>query len=421
MINAVKKVHIERSFHIPPLFVNMLNKTRGKGEVSMFKNSKRFAALILCIVCAVSSIRYAKAEQSTPSVDIGSARAALLIDEASGKTLFEANAAEKLPAAGLTRLAALTVICDAFDSGAIAGDTEVSVDETASRIGGTTAFLRAGERMDANSLLLASVMINAGDATHALACAAFGGESNAVAAINSRLAGLGVSAVYSDICGAGQSLSAMELASIARGLIKNQTYSKYGTKFYERISHEGAGETELANPNKLIKQYSGCLGVGTGSSDEAGYCGVFAAKRGESRYIAVVLGAKTGAERFEIGRSLLDYGFSAFRSVRISGAGEAFGSIPVKGSLKREIGAIAGDDTVLLISTSKKEYALETELPESLDAPVQRGDAVGMLTVRGADGEVLAETLLVSDSDAEEAGFLDCVKLIVSKYLRTDG
>ena len=369
-----------------------------------------------------SSIRYTKAEQqAAPSVDIGTARAALLIDEASGKTLFEANAAEKLPAAGLTRLAALTVICDAFDSGAIAGDTAVSVDETASRIGGTTAFLRAGERMDANSLLLAAVMINAGDATHALACAAFSGESNAVAAINSRLAELGVSAVYSDICGANQSFSAVELASLARELINSQTYSKYGTRFYERISHEGAGETELANPNKLIKQYSGCLGVGTGSSSDAGYCGVFAAKRGESRYIAVVLGAKTGAERFEIGRSLLDYGFSSFRSVRISGAGEAFGSIQVKGSLVREIGAIAGDDTVLLISTSKKEYALETELQESLEAPVKRGDAVGMLTVRGADGEVLAETLLVSDSDAEKAGFLDCVRLIVSKYLRTEG
>lgn len=387
----------------------------------MFKNSKRFAALILCIVCAVSSIRYAKAEQSAPSVDIGTARAALLIDEASGKMLFEANSAEKLPAAGLTRLAALTVICDAFDSGAIAEDTAVSVDETAARIGGTTAFLRAGERMDANSLLLASVMINAGDATHALACAAFGGESSAASAINYRLAGLGVSAVYSDICGSGQSLSAMELASIARELIKSPTYSKYGTKFYERISHEGAGETELANPNKLIKQYSGCLGVGTGSSTEAGYCGVFAAKRGESRYIAVVLGAKTGAERFDIGRSLLDYGFSAFRSVRISGVGEAFGSIPVKGSLKREIGAMAGDDTVLLISTAKKEYTLETELPESLDAPVQRGDAVGVLTVRGADGEVLAETVLVSDADAEKAGFIDCVKLIVSSFLRADG
>lgn len=139
----------------------------------MFKNSKRFVALILCIVCAVSSICYANAErQPTSSVDIGTARAALLIDEASGKTLFEANAAEKLPVAGLTRLAALLVICDAFDSGAIGVDAVVSVDETASRIGGTTAFLRAGESMDANSLLLAAVMINAGDATHALASAA---------------------------------------------------------------------------------------------------------------------------------------------------------------------------------------------------------------------------------------------------------
>ncbi|MBR5948001.1 MAG: D-alanyl-D-alanine carboxypeptidase [Clostridia bacterium] len=381
---------------------------------------KGFIALILCMVCAACPICYSTFAEPSKSacVDTGTAKAALIIDASSGKVLFERNASEKLQVGGLTRLAALLVICDAFDGGAIVGDTIVSIDETASRIGGTTAFLRAGENMDANSLMLAAAMINAGDATHALASAVFGGESNGIASINARLAGLGVGAVYSDICGAGQSFSAVELAALARELIKSPTYSKYGTKFYERIAHEGAGETELANPNKLIKQYSGCLGVGTGSSSEAGYCGVFAAKRGESRYIAVVLGAKTGAERFEIGRDMLDYAFSAFRSVRISGAGEAFGSVPVKGSLTREIGAEAGDDTVLLISTAKKEYTLETEIPGSLFAPVKKGDTVGMLTVRGADGEVLAETPLVADKDAPESGFLDCLKLMAAGFIK---
>lgn len=373
----------------------------------------------LCLCSLTSGGVYADSTaQLAAAVDIGSAKAALLIDARSGRALFEYNAAEKLSAAGLSRLAALLVCCEAFDGGAISEETAVSVDDTAARIGGTTAFLRAGETSDAGSLLLAAAMINAGDATHALACASFGGESNAAGAINARLAGLGVSAVYSDICGAGQSFSAVELASIARELIKSRTYLKYSTKYYEHFAHENAGETELANPNKLIKQYSGCMGVGTGSSSEAGYCGVFAAKRGETSYIAVVLGANSGAERFETGRNLLDHGFSAFRSVRISGAGEAFGSIPVKGSLVRSICARTGDDTVLLISTSKKDYTLEAELPKSLEAPVKKGETLGVLTVRGADGEVLAETPLIADEDAPQSVFLDCFMLMLRGYLR---
>lgn len=387
----------------------------------MPKDLKRPIALVCCILFVLCSFcRTGLNAETLPAqtVDTGSARAALLIDASSGRVLFELNSREKLSVAGLTRLAPLLVICEAFDSGAIAGESVVNVDESASRIGGTTAFLRAGESIDANSLLLAAAMINAGDATHTLACAAFGSVTAAVSRINERICAIGVDAVYSDICGAGQSYSALELASVARELIKSPAYSRNGTKFYEHIAHENAGATELANPNKLIKQYSGCLGVGTGSSNDAGYCGVFAARRGESCYIAVVLGAKSGAERFETGRNLLDYGFSAYRSVRIGGAGEGFGSIPVKGSQTREINAIAKDDTVLLISTSKKEYAIETTLPEGLNAPIKKGDEVGMMTVRGADGEVLAETMLVSDRDAEKSSFFDCLKLMLREFAK---
>ncbi len=351
------------------------------------------------------------------AVDIRSARSALLIDASSGKALFERDPSKKLPAAGLARLAPLLVICEAFDRGDISGEMPVTVDEAAARIGGTTAFLRAGETMDAQSLLLAAVMINAGDATHALAAAACGSDTAAISAVNERLAGLGVDSVYTDICGAEQSFSALELAAIASALIKSPTYLKYSTKYYEHISHESAGETELASPNKLIKQYSGCIGVGTGSSASAGYCGLFAARRGESAYIAVVLGAKNGAERFETGRELLDHGFSAFRSVRVSGAGEAFGTVSVSGSLVREINAEAADDTFLLLSMNKREYTLEALLPDSLSAPVEKGERIGTLTVRANDGEVLAETPLVADKSAAKAGFSDFFRIALNGFL----
>ena len=370
---------------------------------------------------AALSVSIAPTALASSGVDAGTARAILVIDAASGRTVLEKNAGAELPAAGLTRLAALLAVCEAFDCGSISVSDTVGVSSAASRIGGTTAFLRTGESIGAESLILAAAMINAGDALHALAEAAFGSETGAVMRINERLASLGAGGDFDSICGEGHALSAMELAAIGAALIKSPTFQKYGSRTYEHISHEAAGETELANPNRLLRQYSGCIGVGTGSSGEAGYCGVFAAKRSETTYIAVVLGAETGAERFELGRRLLDYGFSAFRSVKIGSAGETLGSVPVRGSILWSVPAVSEGDTVLLVRTASSEYTLETELPDFLAAPVEKGKRLGKLIVRNSAGELIAETALVAGLDAPASGFLDCLKLVLNGFVGRSG
>ena len=269
---------------------------------------------------------HTESEKKPEPIAEGEVSAALLAEVGTGRVVYEYNSEEKLPAAGLTRLAALVSVCKGFDEGRLKPGDAVSVSEKAAGIGGTTAFLKAGEQMDAETMLLAAVMINAGDATHSLALAAAGSESAAVQEINACMAGIGVETNFSEICGAGEKLSASELAKIGAALTASESYRKFGTKFYEKIEHNtGAGATELANPNKLVKQYSGCIGVGTGSSTEAGYCGVFAAKRGNTAFIAVVLGAKTSGTRFDCGSALLDYGFASFRSVEINKKGDLFG------------------------------------------------------------------------------------------------
>lgn len=346
------------------------------------------------------------------------ARAFLLVDAASGGAVISENAGEKLPVAGLSRLGALIMICESFDRGEIAPDEGVFVSRAASEVKGTTAFLREGEQMRAGDLLLAASMINAGDATCALAEHIAGGAETAVERINARLSELCVDANFTDICGDGASLSAMDLAAIGAALIKSPTYREYGSRFYEKISHFGAGETELANPNKLIKQYSGCSGVGTGSSKTALYCGVFAAKRGDTEFIAVVLGAPSAAERFTLGRDLMDKGFSSFRTVRVGTAGEEYGTLRVRGSIKGSVAAVSKSDTALLMPTSNSACTSETELPEYLEAPVKAGDEIGALIIRNAEGEIVAKTPLVADADADRASFIDCVKYVLGIFAR---
>lgn len=382
----------------------------------MLKFLKKTAATLLIFVFVLTEAAGVPPAAGEPTA--GNVSAAFLTEINSGSVLFEKSAGQKLPAAGLSRLPALLVICEAFDASEIGRDALVTVDDKAAKIGGTTAFLRAGEQIDAASLLLAVVMINAGDATHALACAACGSEAAAVERINSRLAELGVECTYADICGAGQLFSANELAAIGAALIKSDTYRGLGTKYYETIRHNGAGDTELVNPNKLVKQYSGCIGVGTGSSGDAGYCGVFAAQRGETVMLAVVLGAANSGERFSLASALLDNGFSAHKNIRICSAGERFGTVPVKGSMKTEVSAEAAEELELLLSGAGERCKTETELPEYAEAPILAGDILGRLKVLSSSGEVIAEVPLAAAEDAPAAGFGDCFSYILRLFLR---
>ena len=108
---------------------------------------------------------YTESEKKPEPIAEGEVSAALLAEVGTGRVVYEYNSEEKLPAAGLTRLAALVSVCKGFDEGRLKPGDAVSVSEKAAGIGGTTAFLKAGEQMDAETMLLAAVMINAGDAT----------------------------------------------------------------------------------------------------------------------------------------------------------------------------------------------------------------------------------------------------------------
>lgn len=381
-----------------------------------------FLAAFVFLTClnvktAVMAVKDTSDDDIFSSAEAG---AALLAESHTGRILKQSDADKKLPAAGLAKLPALLIICDAFDSGKLNDKTVVSVSDEAAGIKGTTAFLKSGEQMNAYDMMMAAVMINAGDAIYSLACAAAGTARNAAETINERLKSLEISAVYdsADLCGGNIVLSCRDLSKIGRELLKSRTYNRFGTKFYETITHNtGAGPTELANPNKLIRQYSGCTGLATGSSNAAGYCGVFSATRGNTSYICVVMGAADSRTRFRIGSELLDSGFAAYKSISLAKKGDVIGSIRVTGSLIETVDMVIKEDVYALIENSDSQFKTVKELPEYLEAPVDKDGIIGKILYTDSAGNPIGESVVISSSAVPKAGFMDYVKFIIGWWM----
>ena len=281
---------------------------------------KRALAVILALTLAFAGmVTPAMAVQTdAANFPIGSeeAKSILLAEATSMQTILQKNDAEQYLVAGLCRIPITLVVCEAIDRGELSLDEQIVVGEFASRISGPTAFLEANEKIAVKDLLKSAAMIGAGDAIVAMALKLFGTDQAAALAINERLSALNINATITSLSNTDTKFSAADLAVLGRCLADSPSFTQYSAMYLDGITHENGKETELANPNRLVKTYPGCIGIATGSSAESGYCGVFAVKRSESVMIAVVIGAKNSKERFSLAQSLFDFGSSNYQAVR---------------------------------------------------------------------------------------------------------
>ena len=73
----------------------------------------------------------------------------------------------------------------------------------------------------------------------------------------------------------------------------------------------------LVNTNKLLGDYDGLDGLKTGYTHESKYCLTATAKRDNLRLIAVTMKAETIKDRTSDIKSLLNYGFKNYKSIKV--------------------------------------------------------------------------------------------------------
>ena len=349
---------------------------------------------------------------SAAAVDLNvPAKSALLMDVATGTILYENNAHEALAPASVTKVMTMLLIMEAIDSGRIHWDDTVTASETAAAKGGSQVYLKAGETMTVSDMLKAIAVSSANDCACAMAEHLAGSESAFVDAMNARAKELGMNDTHFVNCtglddapeAKDHLTSAHDIAVMSRELLKNHPdIKKFTTIWMETLRN---GTFGLSNTNKMVRFYSGCTGLKTGFTSSAGYCLSASAQRDGMELVAVVMGSESSKERFAACKSMLDYGFANFAVVSPEAEQEL--TIPVNLGKADAVTAIPSEASTLLVDKSQASSVnIKTELEESVDAPVSKGQRLGTMTISVGE-QVLKQIPLVAETGVEKLSFSD--------------
>lgn len=375
---------------------------------------KRLFAVLLAVVIigasAVSAGALGEGDISAP--------AAVLMDADTGKILYEKNAHEQRACASITKVMTLTLVMEAVDSGKIHMDDVVTASAHAASMGGSDIWLEEGEQMTVDDMIKATAVASANDAAVALAEFICGTEDDFVAAMNEKAKALGMDDTTFMNCNGldeeGHITSAYDVALMSRELIKHEKIFDYTNIWLDSLR---GGETQIVNTNKLLRSYDGITGLKTGTTGEAGACISATAERNGLSLIGVVLGADSGKERFRDAATLLDYGFANFESIEL-GLEEELAPITVEGGMEDEVSISCEGVTGLTVPKGEGKGITQTvDIPESLTAPVRKGDIVGRV-VFTLNGEELASFDVTANDDVEEKSFGSVLNLLLRSLIK---
>ena len=349
---------------------------------------------------------------------------AILCEASTGQVIFEKNADERRPVASVNKVMTILLTLEAVDDGRVSLEDQVTVSPRAASMGGSQAFLDAGERYKLRELLKTVIVASANDSAVALAEHLAGTEESFVRLMNTRAEELGLTNTHYANC---TGLPAQEHYTTARDVAKlsaqldlHPIYYRYSTIWMDEIKHRGGRVTSLTNTNRLIRFYPGCDGYKTGSTNEARYCVSATAKKEGMRLIAVVLGTPAGQTRFDEARAMLEYGFANVQLVTPIAQGQALDmTVPVRLGGRDEVSVLSGGTCSLLERRGEKNaLSLEAALVEKVNAPVYAGDVLGEIRVKRGD-EVVAVVPAVAGEDVQLPGMVDALIRIRDHFMLT--
>ena len=350
------------------------------------KGKTWLAAGLLCVWLAGGSIR----------VEAVSAQAAILIEQSSGRVLWEQNADAVLPMASTTKIMTALCVLEHADL-----EENVVIEECMSGIEGSSMYLEVGEELTVEQLLMGLMLRSGNDAAVALALHVSGSLEAFAQLMNDKAAKLGLENTHfvnpHGLPAQGHHTTARELAVITAAAYENETFRHIVCTQEAVVPWKGHPyDRVLSSKNKILTQYAGGNGVKTGYTKAAGRCLVAGAEREDMQLIAVVLNAP---DMWNDCMTMLDDGFARYDMTDVLYANEAAAQVECtfKG---RSVRALT--EHGVRIPLEEGENAEVTfHLPEKMDAGVAQGEQIGyaIIDVKGMDA---IKVPLIAESTVRE-------------------
>lgn len=350
------------------------------------KWAKGASGWLVLVIALLQVMQVGYATEGPPSID---AAAAVLIEQSSGRILYQKNADVQLPMASTTK------IMTAY-SAIVHGDLDEEMQVPASVVGveGSSIYLEEGERLSLEDLLYGLMLRSGNDAAEAIALMVGKGDRQRfIEMMNMDAAALGLSATHFEnphgLPADGHFTTAFELAKITAAAYNYSAFAQIVQTKRHVIPWDGHEfDRAMVNKNKLLTSYEGANGVKTGYTKAAGRCLVSGAKRNGMQLIAVVLNCP---DMWNASEALLDYGFAQFEMVDVLDQLMPIASVYVDQS--KEVKLLPGQDLRVPIG-QKETVQVAITADENLTAPIARGQALGYARVAVGEDTIAIVDLL---------------------------
>jgi D-alanyl-D-alanine carboxypeptidase (penicillin-binding protein 5/6) len=375
------------------------------------------AALVLGLAFS-SPVTASAAESGKTGLDIA-AESAVLLEPISGQVLYEKEPYKELPIASITKIMTMLLAAEALEEGRVKLEDMVVTSEYAAGMGGSQIYLAPQEEMSFREILISVATGSANDASVAIAEHIAGSEEAFVDMMNERAKELGLKHTHyvnaNGLPAEGHYSCAYDQAVILREALRYPVFREVSKiKEYDLRG----GEFKLWNTNKLLWWYAGTESGKTGWTNEAKYCLASSVVRENLRLIGVVLGVEEPKGHFRESMKLYNWGFARYEAVKLAEQGEAIKTLPVEKGVATDVKVVTAEEVTAVIPKGEKdEIEASVELPESLLAPLEKGEAVGSYVVKHNGNEVIRVDIVTAES-VPAASFLDQLLRVIERVCR---
>jgi D-alanyl-D-alanine carboxypeptidase (penicillin-binding protein 5/6) len=406
---------------------------------------KRAAALFSALLIFCAALTPAKAQAATFHIDFNlNSKAVELVNLDTGTSVYEKNPNEKCEPASLTKIMTYIIVAEHIKD--LQG-TQITVQKKIlnelSGTGSSMSGIQVGDVATAYQLLNCMMVPSGNDAALTLADYVGGGDTQKfVDMMNEKAKALGCTGTHFSnphgLHDVNHYTTAADLVKITRCAMTmpyfTQICSQLGYR-YKPIGGPRADKTiTLSTTNRMLVSsdtkyyYRYAKGIKTGHTDASGYCLVSTASYGSYSYLCVALGAPSvdkNGKSIETHGEMLDsaslyrWAFNNLELKKIVGPDDTVGEIALKYAWQKDTLRLLpakSYSAILPTNVSPSSIIVTKDVPDSIEAPVKKGQVIGKATLSYAN-EKLATIDLVSAESVERSELLhttDIAKSIVT-------
>lgn len=339
-------------------------------------------------------------------------QSAVLIDYNSGEVLYEKDCDIKLKPASMTKMMGLYLVMEAIENNYININDKVKCSLDASKIGGSQIYLKENEEISIDDLIKSVCIASANDAMYLLGEVVGGTNSDFVRMMNEKSKEFElVNTNFTNVMGFDDDnhySCSFDMGIIALNLLKEygDFILKYTSMTEDYLREDTNNPFWLVNTNKLLGDIEGLDGLKTGYTHDAGYCLTATSNKNNLRLIAVTMNASSIKERSNDIKSLLNYGYKNYKSVKVFSKNELFLKINFENSKNDLDNVYIEEDIYITLPIKDSNTSFEyTYTIDKNHAPINKEEYVGTIEIYNSKGMVFFGNLIVGEEIKRQSWF----------------